>query len=126
MRPLLVEHCYRCHSGKAEKVKAGLLVDRREVLLMGGDSGPVVVPGRPDESRLIEAGSVTPNSLTCRCRPGARLADEQVADLVRWVELGASLAGQRSRAADHVQRADPTWERGGTLGPGSRSAPPSR
>ena len=55
MRPLLAEHCYRCHSAKAEKVKAGLLVDSREGLLKGGDSGPAVVPGQPEQSRLIEA-----------------------------------------------------------------------
>src|SRR6516165_6380749 len=46
VRPLLAEHCYGCHSAKAEKVKAGLLVDRREGLLKGGESGPALVPGR--------------------------------------------------------------------------------
>src|SRR4051794_36787371 len=43
VRPLLAEHCYRCHSAKAEKVKAGLLVDSREGLLKGGESGPALV-----------------------------------------------------------------------------------
>src|SRR5437763_15131857 len=55
VRPVLVEHCYKCHSAKSEKVKGGLLLDSREAMLKGGDSGPAVVPGGPDKSRLIEA-----------------------------------------------------------------------
>src|SRR4029077_20740506 len=43
VRPLLAEHCYGCQSTKAEKVKAGLLVDSHEGLLKGGESGPAVV-----------------------------------------------------------------------------------
>ena len=93
VRPVLAEHCYRCHSAKAEKVKAGLLVDSREGLLKGGESGPVLVPGQPEQSRLIEA--VRYASPDLQMPPRSRLSDEQVADLVRWVESGSSLAGRR-------------------------------
>src|SRR2546425_7633818 len=55
IRPLFVEHCYGCHSEQAEKLKGGLRLDRPEAVLKGGDSGPVIVPGDPEASRLIKA-----------------------------------------------------------------------
>src|SRR5215207_359693 len=55
IRPVLANNCYKCHSAKAEKVKGGLLLDSREALLKGGDSGPVIVGGNPDKSLLIKA-----------------------------------------------------------------------
>ncbi len=91
VRPVLAEHCYRCHSAKAEKVKAGLLVDSREGLLKGGDGGPVLVPGQPEQSRLIEA--LRYNSPDLQMPPRRRLPEEQVADLIRWVESGAQWPG---------------------------------
>ena len=45
IRPLLVEHCYKCHSAQSEKAKGGLLLDTRDGLLKGGDTGPVIVAG---------------------------------------------------------------------------------
>jgi hypothetical protein len=87
VRPLLAEHCYRCHSAKAEKLKAGLRVDSREGVLKGGESGPALVAGHPEESRLIEA--VRYSNPELQMPPQGRLSNEQVADLVRWVEMGA-------------------------------------
>src|SRR5215208_332274 len=55
VRPVLVEHCYSCHSAQAKKQRGGLALDTRESLLKGGDRGPAVVPGKPDESLLIRA-----------------------------------------------------------------------
>jgi Protein of unknown function (DUF1553)/Protein of unknown function (DUF1549)/Planctomycete cytochrome C len=99
VRPLLAEHCYGCHSAKAEKLKAGLWVDSREGLLKGGESGPAVVAGKPEQSRLIEA--VRYSSPELQMPPRGRLSDEQVAALVRWVELGAPWS-------DGVQATAPT------------------
>ena len=53
MRPLLVDRCLKCHGAK--KQWGGLRLDSRASLLRGGDSGPAVVPGRPDESLLLRA-----------------------------------------------------------------------
>src|SRR5262245_19863688 len=53
VRPVLAEHCLECHG--AEKSKAGLRLDARESMLRGGDGGPAVVPGKPEESALVEA-----------------------------------------------------------------------
>ena len=53
IRPLLVEHCQACHGPK--KQMGGLRLDSREAMLKGGDGGPVVRPGDPDASRLVQA-----------------------------------------------------------------------
>src|SRR5689334_3300937 len=55
VRPVLVEHCYPCHSQTAMKQRGGLLLDSRDGLRTGGDSGPAIVPGHPDRSLLIKA-----------------------------------------------------------------------
>src|SRR5262245_3630311 len=47
IRPILVKHCYECHSVEANKVRGGLLLDTRAGLLKGGESGPALIPGRP-------------------------------------------------------------------------------
>src|SRR5271166_29091 len=53
IRPVLVEQCYRCHSAEAKKNKGGLLLDSAASLLKGGDTGPALVPGKPDDSLLF-------------------------------------------------------------------------
>src|SRR6266516_1875874 len=56
IRPVLTEKCYKCHSASAEKIKGGLLLDSREGMLKGGESGkPAIVTGEAERSRLIEA-----------------------------------------------------------------------
>src|SRR5262245_61444854 len=57
VRPILVEHCYKCHSAQAQqdkKLKGGLRLDTKEGLLKGGDSGPAVIPGKPADSLLLK------------------------------------------------------------------------
>ncbi len=53
IRPVLATHCGKCHSSTAEKLRGGLHVDSREGLRAGGDTGPAIVPGQPDESMLL-------------------------------------------------------------------------
>jgi hypothetical protein len=55
IRPVLVEHCYKCHSADAEKLQANLLLDSRDSARKGGETGPAVVPGEPDASLLLKA-----------------------------------------------------------------------
>src|SRR5262249_23890442 len=55
VRPILVEHCFKCHSAEAKKLKGGLRLVSRTGLLKGGDNGPALVPGHPEKSRLLEA-----------------------------------------------------------------------
>src|SRR5450432_1287898 len=55
IRPVLVSSCYKCHSTQAEKIKGGLLLDSREGVLKGGDTGPAIVPGNAEKSLLVKA-----------------------------------------------------------------------
>lgn len=86
IRPVLVEHCYSCHSADAKELQASLLVDSREGLLAGGDSGAALVPGKPGESLLIEALKYE----TYEMPPAGKLPDAVIADFERWVERGAA------------------------------------
>src|SRR5436190_15632590 len=63
IRPVLADHCYNCHSEKAEKLKGGLYLDSREGILKGGDTGPALVPGDPEKSLLIKAIRYTDENL---------------------------------------------------------------
>src|SRR6266496_3832302 len=79
IRPLLVEHCYQCHSAQSEKVKGGLLLDTREGVLKGGDTGAALVPGDPEKSLLIKAVRYTDKDLQMPSKDH-KLADAQIAD----------------------------------------------
>jgi hypothetical protein len=84
VRPVLAEHCFACHGPK--KQKSGLRVDSRQALLEGGSLGPVVVPGDPDNSRLIQAvrhlGDLKMPS------KGKKLPPEAIEALTTWVKMG--------------------------------------
>ncbi|NBV23180.1 MAG: DUF1553 domain-containing protein [Proteobacteria bacterium] len=86
IRPLLAEHCIECHAiGK--KTKGGLALDSREGWMKGGDSGPALVPGDLETSRLITA--VRYQDKEFRMPPKRKLTDAQIADFEQWVKLGA-------------------------------------
>src|SRR6516162_9830149 len=87
IRPVLSEHCYRCHSSTAKKLKGKLLLDSREGILKGGESGPVIVAGKPEKSRLIQAIHYTDVDLSMP--PNAKLPDAVISDLTKWVKMGA-------------------------------------
>lgn len=88
IRPVLVDHCYACHSDKAEKVKGGLRLDTREALLKGGTSGPVIVPGDAEASPLIKAVRYADPELQMPPKD-KKLPAEQIAALEAWVKMGA-------------------------------------
>jgi hypothetical protein len=102
IRPVLADSCYKCHSTLAEKVKGGLLLDSREALLKGGDSGPVIVAGDPDASLLIKAVRYTDPDL--QMPKDKKLPDDQIADLEAWVKMGAP--DPRSATADQRKWTD--------------------
>jgi hypothetical protein len=86
IRPVLVEHCYRCHSVQAKKVKGELLLDTRQGVRKGGESGPVVVPGKPEQSLLLKALRYQQDDL--KMPPAGRLPDAVIADFTKWIQLG--------------------------------------
>lgn len=89
IRPVLVAHCYRCHSAEAEEVKSGLRLDLRAGWQLGGDSGqPAILPGKPDESLLIRAVRHE-DGVTGMPPDEGRLPEQIVSALVEWVRMGA-------------------------------------
>ncbi len=98
VRPILVDNCYKCHSAGAEKLKGNLRVDNREGLLKGGDSGPVIVPGQPEKSLLLKAINHDPAS-DLDMPPKSKLPDPVIADLTRWIRLGAPMPEEKAATA---------------------------
>ncbi len=84
IRPLLIERCHKCHAG--EKVKGNLHLDSAPGLRKGGETGAVVVPGKPEESLLIQA---VRHEGGLKMPPDGKLSEAQIADLVAWVKAGA-------------------------------------
>ncbi|MGV3482861.1 MAG: PSD1 and planctomycete cytochrome C domain-containing protein [Planctomycetaceae bacterium] len=85
IRPLLVKHCYACHSVSAEKLQGGLYVDSRDGLLRGGDSGPAIDEQDVEVSLLIQAVRYESFEMP----PKGRLANNEIEALEQWVEMGA-------------------------------------
>ena len=88
VRPVLVAHCYQCHSRDAPTVFAQLRLDSGPALLRGGRSGPAVVPGDPDASRLIQA--LRHEAGPAPMPPAGKLRERQIADLEEWIRQGAA------------------------------------
>src|SRR5262249_35840457 len=89
IRPVLVEHCYRCHSEEARKkgkLKAGLLLDSKAGLLKGGETGPALVAGKPRESLLLKA---LRHEGDLHMPPSGKLAAAILSDFEMWIKLGA-------------------------------------
>ncbi|MEO7415062.1 MAG: PSD1 and planctomycete cytochrome C domain-containing protein [Opitutaceae bacterium] len=86
IEPVLVQQCYECHSTQAKKLKAGLLLDSKAAMLIGGDSGPALVPG--DSKSLLLQALRHENDLEMPSDQ-PKLADSVIADFERWVKIGA-------------------------------------
>src|SRR5437588_1959066 len=83
IRPVLAKNCFACQTGSK---MGGLQLDSRENLLKGGKDGPVVVPGSPDESVLIQA--VKQINERFKMPPTAKLKEQEIEDLAAWVKAG--------------------------------------
>ncbi|RLS81994.1 MAG: DUF1553 domain-containing protein, partial [Planctomycetota bacterium] len=100
--PLLAARCLGCHAAD-EEISGGLRLDLRDGWAQGGDSGPAIVPGEPDQSLLIRA--IRWEAGAPQMPPDGKLAAEEIAMIEAWVRRGAH---------------DP---RGGSIGPRSRLLP---
>ncbi len=99
VRPTLVESCYKCHG--AEKQKGGLRLDSREAILKGGDEGPVIIPGDPDKSRLIQAVRHEIEAKMPKSNKGAeKLSPAKIEALSRWVKEGAAWPTERGAKSE--------------------------
>jgi hypothetical protein len=85
IRPVLVSKCYKCHSAQSKDPKGGLLLDTREGIRRGGESGKAVVPNNLDDSVILEAiryeGAEMP--------PDEQLPKDVLAKFEQWVRMGA-------------------------------------
>ena len=85
VRPLLTDHCYECHAGESRILRGGLRLDHRAGWLRGGDSGPAIVPGDPQNSLLMQAVRYESMEMP----PAGRLSEQQTAVLGEWIRRGA-------------------------------------
>ena len=121
IRPVLVERCYKCHSADSKKVKGKLLLDTREGLLKGGESGPAIIAGKPEKSLLISALQYEDLEMP----PKNKLPEAVSNDFVRGVKNGAvdPRDGKVRQAEDgiDVEKARGHWP----YTPLSQAAPPA-
>jgi hypothetical protein len=90
IRPVLSQQCYECHSATAKKVKGGLLLDTADGVLKGGDSGPSIVPGKPEKSLLLTSMKHSDPDPDLAMPPKKdQLAAEVIADFEQWIKMGA-------------------------------------
>ena len=113
VRPLLIKHCYECHSQESGKQKGGLLLDRKEGWSVGGDAGPALVPGKPSASLLIH--SIRYEDEDLQMPPKSKLPAEAIQILEQWIAMGApdprtdSLASAASKKTIDFTAARQTW-----------------
>jgi mono/diheme cytochrome c family protein len=107
VRPVLVEHCYSCHSAEAKKLKGNLYLDSKAGWEKGGDSGePVIVPGKPEASLLIRTVQHLEADMEMPPKK-PKLPDAVIADLVTWVKMGAP--DPRDGVKIEAKRGDKSW-----------------
>ena len=87
VRPVLVERCYECHSSQAKKLEGSFSLETRDGLLKGGDRGPALVPGDPEQSLIIQALRYQDKDF--QMPPKEPLAAGVVADFEAWIKRGA-------------------------------------
>ena len=87
IRPILVQHCYECHSEQAKEQQGGLLLDRQSGWINGGVTNAAVVPGELDASLLITAVRYQDDDL--QMPPDKQLDATSIALLESWVARGA-------------------------------------
>jgi len=85
IRPVLVEQCNKCHAKGARNIRGGLLLDSRDGWTAGGDSGPAIIPGDPDDSLLLSAL----RHESFEMPPDKRLPESVIADFEQWIRDGA-------------------------------------
>lgn len=109
VRPILKTHCFHCH-GEEEHLEGGLDVRLRRYLATGGDSGPAVSPGKPDESLLIErlrSGDMPPGD-----DPAKKVPAADIEIIARWIAAGTVTARAEPEVltdADLITEEERAW-----------------
>ncbi len=103
VRPILAEKCFECHGPNAKPLEGGLSLASRSGVIKGGDTGPSIVIGHPDESLLIDAinyGEVY------EMPPDTKLPDQEIQILTEWVRKGAPWPAEAEVAIESVEDFD--------------------
>jgi hypothetical protein len=92
IRPILSDHCFKCHGPDAGQLQAGLRMDRKTSVFSPADSGATpVVANMPESSEMIRRISETdPGAIMPPPEEGKPLTAEQISLLTRWVASGAA------------------------------------
>ena len=85
VKPFLTNYCQNCHNGR--RGKAGYSVDSYANLMKGGKKGPMIVPGQPDESRLLK--TLTGRAKRMPPKDSDQPTAEEVAKVRAWIKAGA-------------------------------------
>ncbi|MBT7740454.1 MAG: DUF1549 domain-containing protein, partial [Opitutae bacterium] len=107
IRPVLVEHCYECHNSSG-KAKAKLILDFKDGLLKGGSEGPAIVPGKPEESLLLQTIRHEFEDLRMP-KDGPRLDKEVLEDFRKWIAMGAPDPRDKPPSAEQLAKTT-SWE----------------
>ncbi|HSG72347.1 MAG TPA: DUF1549 domain-containing protein, partial [Planctomycetaceae bacterium] len=99
IRPVLAEHCWKCHG--PEKQEANLRLDKYAFVLKGGDTGPAIVPGKPESGELVDA--INYEATGYQMPPDGKLPREKIDDLTKWVKMGAPWPGADKETATDDQ-----------------------
>lgn len=104
IRPVLVNHCYKCHSTDSGEVKGGLLLDTQTAIRAGGESGHGIVPGNPSDSLVLSALRYEDFEMP----PARKLPDEVVADFEKWIQMGAPDPRRQKNPGNETPKTSPT------------------
>ena len=124
IRPLLAKHCYECHSVDTAEENGHLALDGRAGLTAGGSRGPIVVPGKPEESLLLTALRYTDPKL--QMPPEGKISNDEIELVTRWIQMGAFVPDYGLAVAKKDKQID--WAAARTFWsfqPLSKAVPPS-
>ena len=103
VQPILAQKCYSCHGEEVQQ--SGLRLDRRQAAFRGGDYGPVIIPGKSAESKLIRR--VVNGDGGLQMPPTGPLSDEEIGILRAWIDQGADFRIEVQEDAPRRNRSIP-------------------
>ncbi len=86
--PILSARCFECHG--PQKQKGGLRLDSRAWLFSGREEDWVVLPGKPDESLMLERVQLARDNPDAMPPKGEQLTPDQISALRNWIAAGAA------------------------------------
>lgn len=92
VRAIFTHNCYQCHS--ENKSKGDLVLENKEGVFKGGETGVSIIPGKPQESELYKRITLSPNEEGVMPKKGKVLKDNEIALIKLWIQNGAHWSDQ--------------------------------